>query len=266
MVITGGVPPAISVSSSVNNICYGTAVQFNAIVSNAGNNPTFQWRLNGADVGSNTTSYSNSKLKNGDTIQCLIKPGSNSCSLAEILSLPLTMTVYDTSVIRINPSGVTIKNMETIGLTANITGAIRSYQWTPADHLQNPQSLNPTTIPLTATTDFTLTVINSNGCVSNSHAIIKVTKQLELMPNGFTPNGDGKNDLFRIPPGYSIELSEFSVFDRWGNRVFTTKDISKGWDGTMNGKKSPPGVYVYFIKGVYEGKPIFIKDNIVLIR
>ena len=98
------------------------------------------------------------------------------------------------------------------------------------------------------------------------HAIVKVSKQLELMPNGFTPNGDGKNDVFRIPPGYSIELTEFSVFDRWGNKIFTTKDAGKGWDGTTNGKKSPSGTYVFFIKGVYEGKPVFIKDNIVLVR
>jgi gliding motility-associated-like protein len=266
MVITGGVPPAISISSSANNICYGTAVQFDAIVTDAGNNSTLQWKLNGADVGTNTTSYNNSKLKNGDVIQCLIKPGSSACSLAEILSLPVTMSIYDTTVIRINPNAVTIKYMETIGLSTNSTGTIRSFQWTPADQLQNPQSLNPVTIPLTATTNFTLTVINSNGCVSKSQAIVKVSKPLDLMPNAFTPNGDGKNDVFRIPPGYSIELSDFSVFDRWGNLVFTTKDISKGWDGTVNGKKSPPGAYSYYIKGTYEGKPINIKSNIVLIR
>ncbi len=266
MVIRGGVPPAINVISSTNNVCYGTAVQFNAVVSDVGNNPTIQWRLNGADVGTNTASYSNSKLKNGDIIQCLIKPGQDACSLAEILSFPVTMTIYDTSAIRISPSGVTIKYMETIGLSANITGSIRSFQWTPANQLQNPQSLSPVTIPLTATTNFNLTVINSDGCVSSSQVIIKVSKPLELMPNAFTPNGDGKNDVFRIPPGYSIELNEFSVFDRWGNMVFTTKDISKGWDGNSNGKKSPSGTYVFFIKGVYEGKPVFIKDNIVLVR
>ena len=166
MVINGGTPPAINLISSVNNICYGTAVQFTANVSDAGNNPTFQWKLNGADVGTNTTSYNNSKLKNGDIIQCLIKPGQDACSLAEILSLPLTMTIYDTSAIRISPSDVTIKHMETIGLSADITGTVRSFQWSPAGQLQNPQSLNPVTIPLTATTDFNLTVINSDGCIS----------------------------------------------------------------------------------------------------
>ena len=266
MNVKNGNPPSITINSSANNICAGTGVQFYAIVTNAGSSPTFQWKVNGTNVGTNNTSYADSKLRNGDIIQCIIKPGPDACAVSEILSVPLTMIIYDTPVIRISPSGITINYMESIGLSASVTGNIRSYQWTPANQLQNAQTLNPVTIPLTATTTFSLTVISSDGCSSKSNAVIKVLKQLDLMPNAFTPNGDGKNDVFRIPPGYSIELDDFSVFDRWGNLVFTTKDISKGWDGTVNGKKSPSGAYSYYIKGTYEGKPVNIKSNIVLIR
>ena len=69
-------------------------------------------------------------------------------------------------------------------------------------------------------------------------------------PTGFTPNGDGVNDTF-LPLTYrsDVHILEFSIFDRWGNLVYSIKNIHAreiiGWDGTMNGKQSPGGVYTY---------------------
>jgi gliding motility-associated-like protein len=86
------------------------------------------------------------------------------------------------------------------------------------------------------------------------------------MPNAFTPNGDNLNDIYRIPPGVSITLNEFSIFDRWGNRVFTTIDITLGWNGTLKGSKSPNGVYTYFIRGADDKGSIVEKGSFTLIR
>jgi len=266
MLVKDGAPPSISITSSANDVCAGTNISFNATVSQAGTRPAYQWTLNGANVGSNLPNYSNSKLKNGDLVQCIIHPGQDACSLADVSALPVTMIIRDTPVIRLSPAESTLKNMEQLQFHTTVTGVVSSFQWTPAGLLQNAQQLNPTTQPLTTDTRFTLTVTNTSGCSSSASAVVKITRPLTVMPNAFTPNGDGKNDVFRIPPGYSIELTEFSVFDRWGYMIFTTKDVGKGWDGTSNGKKSPSGTYVFFIKGVYEGKPVFIKDNIVLVR
>ena len=86
------------------------------------------------------------------------------------------------------------------------------------------------------------------------------------MPNAFTPNGDGINDVFRIPPGILIELKEFSVFDRWGNKIFTTLNSAKGWDGTFKGQQAASGVYVYIIKGSDYKGPVLAKGSVVLVR
>ena len=86
------------------------------------------------------------------------------------------------------------------------------------------------------------------------------------MPNSFTPNGDGKNDVFRIPPAVTLDLDEFAVFDRWGNTVFSTKDISKGWDGTWKGQPSAPGVYVYLVKGKSIKGEVLSKGTVILVR
>jgi gliding motility-associated-like protein len=67
------------------------------------------------------------------------------------------------------------------------------------------------------------------------------------MPNAFTPNGDGRNDLFRIPPGIPVTAVRFEVFDRWGTRVFAGEGDQVAWDGTTGGKPQPSGTYVWLI-------------------
>jgi len=69
------------------------------------------------------------------------------------------------------------------------------------------------------------------------------------IPNAFSPNGDGVNDLFQpfLTPDLQIDTYRFAVFDRWGNQVFETTDPNQGWDGTFRGRELPAGVYVYFV-------------------
>ncbi|MFO7658293.1 MAG: gliding motility-associated C-terminal domain-containing protein, partial [Bacteroidales bacterium] len=80
--------------------------------------------------------------------------------------------------------------------------------------------------------------------------------QYFYIPNAFTPDGDGRNDVFRPIPSVST-ISHFSmrVFDRWGGQVFETENIGQGWDGTKNGKPCPEGAYVYRITFNVEGIP-----------
>ena len=66
-------------------------------------------------------------------------------------------------------------------------------------------------------------------------------------PTHFTPNGDGKNECFGIKKWGNVTVKEFSVFNRWGQLVFTTKDPSQCWDGTIKGQKQATGGYTYVI-------------------
>ena len=88
-----------------------------------------------------------------------------------------------------------------------------------------------------------------------------------LVPSGFTPNGDGKNDIARpATPGIS-QLKYFSIYNRLGELIFTTSTIGEGWNGQFKGKPQPPGTYVYQAEGLdYEGNTIYRKGTIVLIR
>jgi gliding motility-associated-like protein len=87
------------------------------------------------------------------------------------------------------------------------------------------------------------------------------------VPNVFTPNGDGRNDVFRVV-GNVGRMSQFSlsIFDRWGQRVFYTSDRHQGWDGYYNGSACIMGTYVYLLEYEVNGRPVVEKGNFHLIR
>jgi gliding motility-associated-like protein len=88
------------------------------------------------------------------------------------------------------------------------------------------------------------------------------------MPNAFTPNRDGLNDLFKIPAQNHNSLVSFSVYDRWGKKVFETRNITEGWNGMNKEYPAPAGTYIYVIvMKSLDNKTTFTKKGwVVLIR
>ncbi|RTL59328.1 MAG: gliding motility-associated C-terminal domain-containing protein [Sphingobacteriales bacterium] len=86
------------------------------------------------------------------------------------------------------------------------------------------------------------------------------------MPNAFSPNGDGLNDIFRIPPDVAVILQEFAVYDRSGTKIFSTNNPEIGWDGTYKGSPKPLGTYIYILRGIVENKPVQLKETFYLVR
>lgn len=87
------------------------------------------------------------------------------------------------------------------------------------------------------------------------------------MPDAFTPNGVGPNDIYKPITVGITKLDYFNIYNRWGQMLFTTTQIGKGWDGKLNGKDQDIGTYVYMVQGVdYQGKVITKKGTVVLIR
>jgi gliding motility-associated-like protein len=84
-----------------------------------------------------------------------------------------------------------------------------------------------------------------NGCRDMDTVCVHVMKdELLYIPNSFTPNGDGLNDVF-LPVGYGLTEIRLSIYDRWGHRIFTSNKDNTGWDGTSNAKLCEQGVYIY---------------------
>lgn len=111
--------------------------------------------------------------------------------------------------------------------------------------------------------------VTNGTCISPMSAVsIKVVDETKVrMPNAFTPNGDGKNDQFKPTVIGVMKSIEFNIYDRWGNRIFQSGDLSDGWNGTMAGQNSPTGNYVWTLTGTdIFGKKIQEKGSFVLIR
>lgn len=258
-------PSSVNISASANDVCKGTSVTFIATPLNAGTSPSYQWMVNNRNVGSNSPFLSSNSLSNGDQVVCEMTPGANSCLTSKSLSNTILMSINNAPSITIFPTDTTISPNSQLDLNAVVSGTINSHQWTPSNQLRNPFSLTPTTFPLNSNTIFTLSIISDKGCSASKSVTINIKSPL-LMPNAFTPNNDGLNDIFRIPKNVSFVLKEFSIYDRWGNKIFSTENIEEGWKGNNKGLPAPAGVYVYMIKGADEKGSAFLKGTFVLIR
>ena len=244
MVVLPTVTPSLTISSSSMEICSDGPVKFTASPVNGGSQPAYQWMINSQPVGTNTPVYSPSHLRDGDVISAIMT-SSMPCSSPPASSNAITMTVHQIPAIYLTPDTVIVRGSQ-IRLEPLITGPALSYQWSPATGLDDPGSADPLASPLVTTT-YTLKVTGDGGCEASAREKVTVFSDL-VMPNAFTPNGDGKNDLFRIPPSRSLDIIRFSIFDRWGAMVFTTSDGSEGWNGRFAGQPQPAGVYVWMIE------------------
>ena len=120
-----------------------------------------------------------------------------------------------------------------------------TFQWSPSEGLSCDTCRNPI-ITSTDNSIFYLTVTNTLGC-SNKDSIAIIYDGSLYVPNSFTPNGDGFNDVFRAF-GKSIIEFEMSIYDRWGELLFYTQNMSNSWDGTYKGKLVKTETYIWKIK------------------
>jgi len=164
----------------------------------------------------------------------------------------------------------TIYEGQKISLNSTYYGNSYSYLWTPSTGLNSATIHNPNASP-TVTTTYYVTVRDQWGCTWRDSVTIWVIDVIckepyIYVPNAFTPNGDGQNDVLYVESNVAYEV-DFKIYDRWGELVFATTDLSKGWDGTFHGQKVDPGVYVYHLNVICYNKEIFKKKgNITVIR
>lgn len=150
----------------------------------------------------------------------------------------------------------------------NQTEHVQSCSWYDARNQFLSSSINYTT-PHPGLGDFCykLIVKDSIGCEDSVTKCVSITKySIVFIPNAFSPNGDGINDEFRLYGPYR-KLEEFSVFNRYGERIFYTNNRFKGWDGARKGKPCDAGTYHYLISFVNgDGEKEIRRGDVTLIR
>jgi gliding motility-associated-like protein len=161
----------------------------------------------------------------------------------------------------------------TVPISAVLSGDVTSIKWSPPLGLSCINCPNPVASPKQTTT-YNIEVVNKGGCVTKDEITLFVfcDNGNLFVPNTFSPNADGNNDVF-YPRGKGLfTIKTMRVFNRWGEVVFertnfAANDATKGWDGTHKGKLSAQDVYVYTIEVICDNNTVLTYNgNIALIR
>ena len=250
-------PGPIDVIATPKNIsgCLGKIAQLNAIGTKS-----YLWQ---PSAGLDDDKISNPKITiSGINTYVVIGTDTNGCADKDTVyvtsfPLPNIKVSSDNSIVDCSEKAVV--------LTAS--GAL-SYQWTPAIYCETPNAAITKVRP-PATTVFTVKGINSNGCeAEDTITVFYEGKTVVKIPNAFTPNDDNINDKIKPIIVCDFVMTEFSIYNRWGNNVFITNDVNQGWDGkSTDGKPCELGVYYYYIKGKNsKGEDVLLKGDITMIR
>ena len=144
------------------------------------------------------------------------------------------------------------------------------YNWSPSVLLSNSGIFNPTSSPVQNTL-YKVIVTDANQCVNEDTVSVKVldyecNSEQIFIPNAFTPNGDGINDVFKVRSNI-LKFMHLEIYNRWGNKVFETDDINKSWDGSYKGQTEQEESYGYFFTGeCFQGEKITLKGNVTLLK
>ncbi len=236
-VIVTSMQTVIAIGGSDTSICAHNPVTLNG--DSSINALTFQWfQMPGLNPISDTTTVT-------------VTPSVTTSYILVVSNGGCTDTA--TTVVTINPAisvdaGTTqsIIPNQSVTLGGNPTAPSGStYFWEPSSSLNDSTGSNPVATP-TITTTYTVFANNPGGCPGSDTVTVFVVPQI-IIPDGFTPNGDGQNDVWNIGYVYNFPAVVVEVYNRWGELLFRSVGYSTPWDGTYNGKPVPVGTYYYII-------------------
>lgn len=256
-------PPNTITPNATAPICYGDPISLSA---NSSGNGTITWY---SDVNGTTVLGTGSPFS-----PTVAGPGTYTFYVNEDGACPSPMDSVVIvvggvqAIINANPLTGPIPLTVTLDGTGSV-GAISGYQWDFDGDLNIDDTLASTSNIYNSVGNYTVMLIVTDGtCSDTAYVTIDAFGESAiLIPNVFTPNGDGSNDLFKVD-GVNLESVEGVIFNRWGQEMFSWNSVNGGWDGrTTAGTEVPDGTYFYIITAVgQDGTEYFKKGAFSLIR
>ncbi len=230
---------AVTVSANHALICPATVVTFTAVPANEGAAPVYEWLVNGSMVQQgNSPVFTTNTLQAGQTVECLLTSSLGCVTQQTVSSAPLILSQAQ------SPSVIlTDKDFICTGTTAPLdAGAgFASYAWhdgtTDRFNTIGPEGL------------YWVMVTDSLGCTGSDSVPVKRCSGNIFVPNAFTPNGDGHDDVFRVfASPDDITSFNMQIFSRWGELIFESNNLQPGWDGMKAGAWCPPDSFIWLIR------------------
>jgi len=262
----GSVSPSVSIAASATSICASTGVTFTATPTNGGTAPVYQWQINGVNAGSNSPTFTTSSLANGDKVTVIITSIDPCANPATGMSNSIQITVIPAPA-GIRYAAITATPNSPLQLQARALGNNYSYQWSPPVGLNSSSISNPI-FTYDKKTEYLIQLSSGTGCITVDTLLVNmVSSGYVFVPNAWSPNGDGHND-YLYPLTINItQLRYFRVFNRWGQKVFETNIIRKGWDGIFKGLPQAADVYTWTLEAVSADGYIYkLNGHAVLMR
>jgi gliding motility-associated-like protein len=236
--------PGANYSVTSNSpVCTGKDITLN--ITNTSNSSTYKWNgPNGFTATGATVTVANASATMSGKYFLEINTNNGQC----IQNDSVVVSVNPIPSVNAGPD-VTI----TAGATAQLKGSSATpgaiYSWTPVQYIDNPTVPNPTVNPPEETA-YTLSVTTpGGGCGTASDKVIVTVLGEVVIPNTFTPNGDGINDSWQIKGLSAYSNCRVSVYNRYGQLLFSQKGYSVPWNGMYNNTNLPIGTYYYIITG-----------------
>jgi gliding motility-associated-like protein len=185
----------------------------------------------------------------------------------------IEISVFNDPVVDLGPN-LTLATGTLYQLNPTISfGPIRDWLWTPSTNLSCTVCPSPV-VTVKKDQTYKLTVTNINGCKGSDEIFIKTfcENSQVYIPNAFTPDGDGNNDIFMVRGKGIQEVKTFRIYNRWGTLIFERTNIQpnnpqQGWDGRINGTPADIGVFAYTCEVLCDnGTPFFLKGNVTLLK
>jgi gliding motility-associated-like protein len=245
-------------------ICLDETVTLN--LSPQSNQPySYLWQPNEGIVGSNNTSSIQVRPRSSTLYSALVTSASG-CTLT--VEIPVTV-LENTLALTATANPDSILPGEQVQLLASFDPEY-NYAWSPPATLSDAFIHNPTASPVVTTT-YEVTATDRQGCTTSANVtvLVRAFECIEpyiYIPNGFSPNGDGKNDMLFVR-GNAIDDMELLIYNRWGEKVFESTKQDVGWDGTFRGKLLSPDVYAFYLRvRCFNGQDFIKQGNITLLR
>ncbi len=257
---TGGIAASVTISADTDLICSPKEVMFRATPVNGGSAPIYKWILNGNDLLITLADTAFIQITNSsDVVTCEIN--SNGCVDIRTAVSNGVSIIVDPS---LGPKSFLGKDTSLcipFPITLTALRSFPKYQW-------SNNSVSPS-ISVATPGQYWLQVTDSNGCIGKDTIIVsgKTCPSGFYVPGAFTPNRDGKNDIFKpIVIGKLLQY-HFTIYGRWGQIIFDSKDIQKGWDGTFKGLPQDSNIFIWTCTYQLENENVHsVKGTFALVR